>query len=207
MKKILIATHNPGKLQEIKFALEPLIKKGINILSLADLNISQEPEETGKTFEENVMLKAKYYAGLTGLLVVCDDGGIAIEALSGEPGVRSRMWLGRKASDEELIKHTLKKLKGLPQRKRKAYFETCVLFFDPKNKRSFLEKERVYGYIATNPHKKRIRGFPFRALFVVSGLNKYYDELTYEEHKKINHRLKATRRLSKKITSYLLNPA
>ncbi len=205
MKRLLLATHNPAKVHELKIGLKPLEKAGIEFVSLADLGIKDQPEETGTTFEENALLKAEFYANLARLPVVADDGGIAIESLDGEPGVKSRMWLGREASDEELINYTLKRLQGYPKAKRKAYFETCVLFYDPKTQASFFEKERLYGYITDKTSPKRIKGYPFRSLFIVLDLNnKYYDELTQEEHAKINHRLKAVKRLMQKIKPYLL---
>ncbi len=204
VKKILVATHNPAKLQEIKLGLKPLENKGLKIVSLNDLNIKTEPEETGRTFEKNATIKAKYYANLTSLPTISDDGGIAIEALGGEPGVRSRMWLGHPASDEELITYTLKRLAGLPKQKRKGYFETCVCFYEPQTKQVFLEKERVYGYFSHKTSSRRVKGYPFRSLFIVDELNKYYDELTQEEQFQINHRLKAVKQLVKKIELYLL---
>lgn len=204
VKKILVATHNSGKLQEIKLGLKPLQAKGIKLLSLNDLSIKTEPEETGKTFEENALIKAKYYANLTSLPTISDDGGVAIESLNGEPGVKSRMWLGRPASDEELITYTLKRLKGLPKEKRKGYFETCVCFYNLKTRQAFLEKARVYGYFTHKTSSRRVKGYPFRSLFIIDELDKYYDELSVEEHARINHRLKAVKRLVKKISSYLL---
>ncbi len=202
--KILVATHNPAKLHELKLGLGSLKRKGAEIVSLKDLKIDAEPEETGKSFEENAKIKAKFYASLTKLLIIADDGGIAIESLNGEPGVKSRMWLDREASDEELINYTLKRLKGFPKEKRQAYFETCVCFYDLKKDKYLLEKERIYGYMNNVTSKRRVRGYPFRSLFIVGEFKKYYDELTSEEHEKINHRLKAARRLSEKIASYLL---
>ncbi len=204
MITIVVATHNPAKLEELKFGMKSLVKKSVELLTLSDLNILDEPKEAGETFEENALIKAQFYSKLSGLPTVSDDGGIAIEDLGGEPGVKSRMWLGREASDEELINYTLERLKGFSKNKRKAYFETCVCFYDPQAKKHFLEKERIYGYISEKISKRRIRGYPFRSLFVVDEFDKYYDELTPQEHKKINHRLKAVRRLVQKIATHLL---
>src|SRR3989344_5109954 len=94
MKTLLIATHNTAKLKELKLGLRDLEKQGVKIITLNDLKISKNPEETGKTFRENAILKAKFYADLTNLPTIADDGGIIIPLLNNEPGVKSRRWLG-----------------------------------------------------------------------------------------------------------------
>jgi len=202
--KILIATHNPGKLAEIEKSLSILEKKNVQLISLKELGINQSPRETGETFQENSLLKAKYYAELTNLPTIADDGGLGIDILNGEPGVKSRRWPGHEATDEELIAYTLNSLRSYIGADRTAYLQTCITFYDPKTKKTFYETEKIDGYIAETPSNKRIKGYPFRALFIIKKFRKYYDELTDEEHKEINHRLKAAKRLAKKIQSYLL---
>ncbi len=204
MKKLLLATHNPGKIHELKIGLKPLVKAGIKLISLADLGINEEPDENGTTFEENAALKAKFYANLTHLPSLADDGGIHIDALKGEPGIKSRMWLGYRAGDEKLINYTLKRLKTVPKKRRTAYFTTTVCFYDPTSKVELVAEGRLKGYIAYQTSSKRIKGYPYRSLFIVSGLDKYYDELTVSEHIKINHRLRALKQLLQKIKPYLL---
>src|ERR1700694_1868026 len=98
--KILIATHNKAKLGELKKAAKRLADLGFEMMSLADIQITDAPEETGTTFEENSLLKAKYYAEVAQLPAIADDGGPLIHALNNEPGVKSRMWLGREATDQ-----------------------------------------------------------------------------------------------------------
>ncbi len=207
MKILLIATHNPAKIKELALGLKPLREKGIKLVTLEDLGITDEPEETGNTFEDNALLKAKYYSLLTRLPTISDDGGIVIEALSGEPGVKSKMWLGGAAPDEGVLGNNFEKVKG--KANRKAYLETCICFYDLRNdnvaqRTTFAETERIYGRIADAVNDKRSKGFPFRALFIVDEYNKYYDELTGQEHESINHRLKALKRLATKIEQYLL---
>lgn len=91
MRKILIASTNPGKIAEIKIGLQELEKQGIKILILNDVKVGdKELEETGKTFQENAFIKAKFYADLTHLPVLSDDGGLIIPYLNNEPGVKSR---------------------------------------------------------------------------------------------------------------------
>ena len=117
MKKLLIATTNPGKLDEIKRFLGDL---PVELVALKDVGIIDGVEETGKTFEENAILKAKYYCKKSGLPTLADDGGFEIDALGGEPGVKSHRWIhkDREDTDEELIEYTLKKMRGLPRAKR-----------------------------------------------------------------------------------------
>lgn len=206
MKSLLIATHNPAKVKDIKLGLKSLTKFGIKILTISDLKIKDKPEETGKTFEENALLKAKFYAGITKLPTIADDGGVAIKELNGEPGVKSRMWLGYEATDQELINYTLERLKGKPVGKRKAYLETCLCFFDPQSNKTFYQKERIYGYIALKPSLKLLEGYPFRSLFIinVNGKSKYYDGLNSKEQRQLNHRLIAINRILPKIQKHLL---
>jgi XTP/dITP diphosphohydrolase len=205
IKKLLIATHNPAKLKELKISLKPLKKKGIKILSLDDLKITSKPEETGTSFKQNAQLKAKYYASLTNLITISDDGGLCIKELNGEPGVKSRNWLGYEATDEELIIYALKRLKRKTIKQRRAYLETCVCLYNPKDKKSFFESKRIYGYIAKRPTRKRELGYPFRSLFIikVKNRNKYYNSLS-GDMEEVNHRMMAAKRLINKIKNYLL---
>ncbi|MEK7634118.1 MAG: non-canonical purine NTP pyrophosphatase [Patescibacteria group bacterium] len=204
MKKILIASTNPAKIVEIKFGLKGLQKQGIEILTLNDVKIGDsEPEETGKTFQENSLIKAKYYANLTHLPVLSDDGGLIIPYLNNEPGVKSRRWLGRDASDEELIDHTLHNLRGCTSPKRTAYLETCLCFYNPQTNELIYETEKIKGRIAEKASGRLTNGYPFRALFIVDEFNKYYDELTEKEHHQINHRLKALKKLTKRIENLI----
>ena len=206
MKRLLIATHNPAKVTEIKLGLKPLTKFGIKLITISDLKIKDKPEETGKTFEENALLKAKFYADISGLPTVTDDGGVAIKELNGEPGVKSRMWLGYDATDQELMDHTIERLKGKPLTKRHAYLETCLCFFDPKTNKIIYQKEKINGLIALKPSSKRLEGYPFRSLFIikVNGKSKYYDGLNSKEQRQLNHRLIAINRLLPKLLKHLL---
>lgn len=202
MKKILLATTNKAKLQELKLGIKELKKIGFKILTLNDVRVEKEPEETGKTFCENARIKARFYGKLTNLPTIADDGGLLIPYLNNEPGVKSRRWLGYEASDEELINHTLKSLHGINEDCRLAYLQTCLCYFEPNSNCYFCETEKIKGWIAQKTSGKPTDGYPFRALFIVQQFNKYYDELTEAEHNKINHRRKALKRLIKKIKKF-----
>lgn len=199
MKQILLATHNKAKLAELMLGTVELKENGWKVLSLNDLKITKDPEETGKTFEENAILKAKYYANLSKIPTIADDGGLIIPYLNNEPGVKSKRWLGYKATDEELIQHTLTHLRGAKGIDRIAYLQTSLCFYDPQTKQIILKKERIKGCIGLKSSGRPTQGYPYRALFIVTKYNKYYDELNDEEHHTINHRLKALRWLVEKI--------
>ncbi len=200
MKKIIIASTNPGKITEIKIGLQELEKQGIKVLTLSDVKVGEnQPEETGMTFQENAFIKAKFYAELTHLPCLSDDGGLTIPYLNNEPGVKSRRWPGYEASDEELISHALHNLRGCTGSKRTAFLQTCVCFYHPETKSVFFEQEKIKGHIAEKASGKPTLGYPYRALFIVDEFNKYYDELTEVEHNEVNHRLIALKRLTKRV--------
>lgn len=199
MAKLLIATSNPAKLEELKQGFSLFAKQGVKLLALSDFKITKKPEENGTTFQENAKIKAKFYGDLTSLPTIADDGGLIIPYLNNEPGVKSRRWLGYDASDEELINYTLVRLKNVPRQKREAYLKTCLCFYHPQKNLFLFTQAKIAGSIAEKPSGKRIVGYPFRALFIVKKFNKYYDELTEKEHQEINHRLKAAKKIIKKI--------
>jgi XTP/dITP diphosphohydrolase len=200
MKKLLIATKNTGKVGEFKGFLKDL---PFEIVSLQDLNIKDDIEEDGKTYKENSQKKALFFAKLSGLPVVADDGGIEISALNGAPGVRSRRWLGFEATDKELINHMLKVSKELPEDNRKAVFKTIVSFALPDGKIWSIEG-KVEGIIAKKPLPKILKGYPYRSFFFLPKLNKFYheSELSKKEQRLYNHRYKAVQKLLPIIKKY-----
>lgn len=197
MQKLLIATKNKGKLGEFQDFLSGL---PLEVLSLADVGIDKDFEESGKTYAENSEGKARFYAKLSGMPALADDGGIEIAALENAPGVRSRRWLGHEASDEELIEHMKKISKELPDDNRVAYFRTVVTVAFPDG---FLlqEKGEVKGEIAREPLLKLSKGYPYRSFFFLPEIGKYYHEadLSGDEKKLYNHRYKAVQKLKPKL--------
>lgn len=200
MKKLLIATKNPGKIIEIKKFLKDL---PFEIVSLKDVNINDDVEETGKTYEENSLLKALFYAKKSKLPVISDDGGLEIDALAGAPGIKSRRWLGYEATDQELIEYMKKISQDLPENNRTAYFKTVVTFALPDGK-YFQSEGKVKGEIARKPLLKFLKGYPYRSFFFLPQINKFYQEtqLLKEEEKVYNHRYKAIKKLKPKILKY-----
>ncbi|OGK20683.1 hypothetical protein A3C23_05830 [Candidatus Roizmanbacteria bacterium RIFCSPHIGHO2_02_FULL_37_13b] len=196
--KILIGTTNKGKQQDYKKILSAKIKSPISVIFPQDLDIEKSPVENGSTFVENSLIKAKYYFEKSGLPTIADDGGIEIPILNNEPGVLSRRWPGHEATDDELIKFTIQNLKEYPNREqRRALLTVWITYYDGKD--TIVENESIDGYISNQININYIKGYPYRALFIVNGVDKYYDELSDKEHAIYNHRRKALIRLWKKI--------
>lgn len=191
MQKLLIATTNQGKLLEYKTLLSCL---GIDLTSLKEEWISLDVEEDGKTFEENAIKKAKEYSSISNLPVLADDGGIEIDYLGGEPGVKSRRWPGYEASDQELIAMTLTKLAGVKWEQRKARLKVVIALSFPGDNKVYTAEGLKEGYIRKNP-LNFTAGYPFRSIFYVSEIGKTYSELTVDEEAKIAHRSKALTKL------------
>jgi XTP/dITP diphosphohydrolase len=201
--KLLIATHNPAKIEELSKYLTPLCNDGVQLVSLADVGITDEPEETGTTLKDNACLKACFYGDKSGLPALADDGGFSIDHLNGEPGVKSNRWLGFKATDQQLIDHTLMKLEGVPRPQRGASLVLCLCYYNPAHNNVATAETRISGYVAERPTKKFKAGFPYRALHIVQPFQKYYDELTEAEHDMVNHRRAAVMELLPKIRTDL----
>lgn len=193
MNSLLIATTNPGKFNEIKLFLKDL---PLNLLSIKDIGIADEPSEDGLTFEENAIIKAKFYFEKTSLPVIADDGGIEIDYFNGEPGVKSKRWIeGKETSDEELIAYTLEKMRGLPRAQRGAQLHTVVALVLPNGK-TYTEDGKIRGIIAEKAGNYT-KGYPYRSLFFLPQIKKFYDHnaLTKKEYEKYGHRGRAIKRL------------
>lgn len=201
MKKLLIATTNAGKLKEIFQFLSDL---PLQIVSLSDLGITDDIEETGKNYKENSQMKALFYAAKSGLPSIADDGGLEIEAFGGAPGIKSRRWLGKNSKDKDIVSHMIKVAKELPDNNRKAFFKVVLSFALPLGKVWSVTGE-IEGIIAKKPYLKLLVGYPYRSFFYLPKLKKYYheNELTENEQKLYNHRYIAINRLKPIITKVL----
>lgn len=193
MKKLLVATRNQGKLKEISKFLSDL---KLDLVSLNDLGFDDDFEETGKTYKKNSQNKALFYAKLSGLPSISDDGGIEIDALNGAPGTKSKRWVGKDSTDEKIVDYMKKVAKALPENNRKAYFKTVVSLALPNGK-VFSATGEIEGIIARKPLLKLLKGYPYRSFFYLPEIKKYYHEydLSEEEEKLYNHRYKAITKL------------
>ena len=206
----LIATTNQAKVRDIRSLLSDL---PVTWLTLNDLGDAPEIEETGETFEANALLKARGYAWWSGLPSLADDGGLSIEALGGEPGVKSRRWIeNRDASDEELIAYTIERMRGISPDQRQASMRVVEAFVLPPpgtpihpaalRLGASMDRQKVLlhgdpetlgegviaGQIAEQASTGRDPGFPFRSVFYIRTLGKFYFELDPIEHELLNHR-------------------
>jgi len=190
MKKLIIATQNKNKFQEIKVLLAPL---NIQCLSLNDLNWKEEIIEDGFSFFENALKKAKTIAKFYNLPTLGDDSGLVVEALPNLLGVKSKRFSSEgtmKANNEKLLKH----LKNITN--RKAYFISEIVLYYPNDK-YYHYIGKVFGEIAYDYKGKN--GFGYDPLFIVKDINKRMAELNEEEKNKISHRGKALKKLIEDI--------
>jgi len=192
MKKLLIATTNPGKLDEIRCFLSDL---PCMLVSLKDEGITKTVAETGKTFDENAQIKASFYAKIAGLPVIADDGGFEIDAFGGEPGVHSHRWVdpSRESTDEELIAYTFKRMLGLPQVKRGAQLRLVLALASSDGMIVKTSQSAIRGVIPSKPSAVRHEGFPYRSILFLPKIGKFYNHeaFTPEETETYNHRRKA----------------
>jgi len=153
--------------------------------------ISLEVEETGDTFEENVVLKARAFALASGLLSIADDSGLEVDALGGEPGVLSARYAGPEASDGDRVRYLLSKLEGVALDSRGARFRSVIAVAAPEGTIELFEGT-CEGVIAINP--KGEGGFGYDPIFYLPFLGKLMAELSMEEKNSISHRGGAARK-------------
>ncbi len=194
LNKLLIATHNLGKFSEIKKQLEPL---GLELVSLTDLGIDEDMEETGDTFEENALDKARFYYNIAKIPTLADDSGLSVDALDGEPGVKSRRWPGYEASDEELLQMLLDKLKDVPEGQRTAKFVCVIALYDGKEE--IITRGEKGGFITKKQMCPIKKGIPYSSVFVLKDSDKVSSALSIEEKNAVSHRGMALGKLIKKI--------
>ena len=191
MRRLLIATTNEGKLGEIRLLLKA---SPVSLVTLRDLPPIEEPEETGATFEENARLKARYYARYSGLVTVAEDSGLVIDALNGEPGVRSARFLRPEASYSERFAFIFQRLAERPDRARTARFVCAVAVAD--NDRIIFETTgKVEGVIAAAPSGSG--GFGYDPIFHYPPYGRTLADVTDEAKLAVAHRGHAFRALAR----------
>ncbi|MEK7580357.1 MAG: RdgB/HAM1 family non-canonical purine NTP pyrophosphatase [Patescibacteria group bacterium] len=192
--KIIFATHNEGKVKEMRALLSDL---KIDVLSSEEAGMVEEVEEDGFTLEENAFKKAKSVAAKTGEWVIADDSGLFIEALNGAPGIHSARWAGEIQKDDDLMIYTLDKMKNVLDGKRNAYFETALALCAPDG-RYWIFFGRDDGEIAKNPRGGNIRSkLPYDQIFIPKGHSQTFAEMTDEEKNKLSHRGRAFQEFKK----------
>ena len=158
---------------------------------LDQVGVAEDVEETGHSFEENARLKARTYAALSGLLTLADDSGLEVDALEGEPGVRSARYAGDEASDEDRVALLLKNMDGVPWAKRTARFR-CVIAIAPLSGELRTVAGVVEGVIQYEPKGKY--GFGYDPVFYLPGPGRTMGELSTDQKNRVSHRAEAARK-------------
>lgn len=188
--KILLATSNRGKIQEMRESLGGL---GIDFMTPADLGMTESPEETGETYEANALQKARFYHLKSGLPVIADDSGIHIDALEKELGIHTRRWgAGKDASDREWIDYFLKRM--LTEKNKKARFVCVLAMIDEEGKEDLFEGT-CDGEITETLQADYLPGLPISACFRPNGYDHVFSALTVEEKNRVSHRGRALQKL------------
>ena len=191
MIKLLIATHNQGKLNEYAQLLSPT---GIDLLSLDDIGVTEEVDETGVSFRENSYLKAKGYSVLSGMITLSDDSGLQVDHLGGEPGIYSARYGGASCdNDSDRVELLLNNLHGTPWHDRTARF-TCVISICLGEELLSSVVGSISGMIQYEPRGHN--GFGYDPIFYLPSYRKTMSELEQKEKNLLSHRSDALRKVS-----------
>ena len=193
--RLLVATTNTGKLREIRSLLAGV---PVELVTLRDLPAMEEPEETGLTFEDNARLKALYYSGHTGMTTVAEDSGLVIDALDGEPGVRSARFLRPDATYPERFAEIFDRLSGPPEKNRAARF-VCALAVADCGHIIYEARGTVEGEIAREP--RGAAGFGYDPIFYYPPYGSTLAEVAEDAKLAVAHRGQAFRALTSWLAS------
>lgn len=199
--RLLIATHNQGKVQEYRQLLRGL---PLELVSLEDLGIAEDVEETGSTFLENAWLKAHTYSRLGGLLTLSDDSGLEVDALGGQPGIHSARYGGEACrNNEDRIALLLSNLNDVRWARRTARFRCCIAICQPQGAELSVVGS-VAGMIQYEP--KGSGGFGYDPVFYLPSFDRTMSELPMEVKNRISHRGDATARAVRALEGLLAKP-
>lgn len=190
MQKVVLATGNAGKVRELASLLRDF---GLDIVAQTELGV-ESAEETGLTFIENAILKARHAAAITGLPAIADDSGLAVDALGGAPGIYSARYAGVDASDRQNLEKLLVALNDVPDKQRQAQFHCVLVYLRHADDPTPLVFHGVWpGEITRAPAGEG--GFGYDPIFYVPSEGKTAAELTREEKSAISHRGQALKQL------------
>lgn len=184
MKKLVIATHNKHKLEEIR---EILGDCEFEIVSLSDIGFAGVIPETGSTFTENAILKAKSIGEATGEITLADDSGLKIDALGGKPGIYSARYAP--GTDQDRINKILVEMRSVPKEKRTAAFIAVIALYDPGEKRVYVCEGRNEGFITDRRYGTN--GFGYDPIFYNFDLGVTNAQVSREEKNRVSHRARA----------------
>ncbi|WP_395311952.1 RdgB/HAM1 family non-canonical purine NTP pyrophosphatase [Mycobacterium sp. AMU20-3851] len=190
MTELLVASRNAKKLAELRRVLDAAGLTGVTLLSLSDVAEFDEAPETGATFEENALAKARDAFAATGVPAVADDSGLAVAALNGMPGVLSARWAGAHGDDRANLELLLGQLRDVPDERRGAAFvSACALVHGPGAADSVVVRGEWTGLIAREPRGEN--GFGYDPIFVPDGSTRSAAELSAAEKDAASHRGRA----------------
>ena len=193
INELLIGTNNKGKLREIK----SLLPKNIKIYSTSEFNL-KSPTENGKTFEENTLIKSKYFSKKTGLICLSDDSGLEIDILDKRPGIYSARWGGKNSNFKKAINKVYKELdkkdKNWRDKNIRARF-VCALSISYLNKKIACVTGKVEGLISKKPKGKN--GFGYDPIFIPLKKKKTFGQMHPSQKYKLDHRFKAYKKIKK----------
>lgn len=195
--KVIIASHNAGKIKEFNEMFAPL---DMEVQSLLDFPELAEVEETGTTFEANARLKAEQIAKELNCIALADDSGLVVPALNGEPGIYSARYSGEPKDDTRNNQKLLDRLKEVNASDRSAYFVSCIVVAHPKMA-SLVVEGRAHGEILEE--LRGVEGFGYDPLFYVESEESTFAEIPLSVKNKISHRANATAQLLDLLPSWL----
>ena len=190
MKRLLIATTNRAKLEEYRLLLR---HHALRLISLAEAGVAgSAPEETGATFAENALLKARFYFARAGLATLADDGGLEIDALDGEPGIRSHRWINGRtdATDRDLVDEVMRRMAEIESNRRTARLRAAgALVYDEGGRtRESVAEAAIEGVIGERAQAEIRPGFPYRAVLIMPDSGRYLGELSEQEAANLSQR-------------------
>lgn len=198
--KLVIATRNAGKIIEFRRILDAISSGAIDLIGIDQFPDLVDVEETGTTFEENALLKARYTAKMTGLPSLSDDSGLCVDALGGAPGIFSARWAGKHGDDKVNLEKVLDELKDVPDSQRGAHF-VCVAALVLPDGREQLAQGRFEGKILRAPVGNQ--GFGYDPIFAPLGMSISSAEMSAQEKDAISHRGKSLRAIAPHVIEIL----
>ena len=198
--KLLLATRNKGKIEEFRRILEDIAAGEIDLVGLEQFPDLHDVDETGSTFEENALLKARQMCVASGIPAIADDSGLCVDYLNGDPGIFSARWSGIHGDDGANTAKVLESLTDVPDEKRSAHF-TCVAALALPDGRTHVEQARFDGWILRSPVGDQ--GFGYDPIFRPDGYAISSAQMSAEEKDAISHRGKSLRAIAPHVITLL----